>query len=310
MSCKRCVFVAYFLVFVLCFRCDAQTENDRVAKLLQNENYTVTFGTTSSIETSAELEIGHGSGHSGLLRWLRFRPGKENVEILSIEFDFGRLKYTSKWPADRAQVVVTSAQIAKEDYAALLHDLASVESAKLKPVEPLTSGGTSRSFWVNARLSTFDRTIFSFDWAGYDGDSSELEFAKPNAAVNLSCEVVKLLNFKDHELTEMDRAWASEKFSRDWKNFEGLDFHWWVRERYIATIGIVGDKAVLPDLGEILAAVPPKGMPREASNGRCIYYAINAITRLAKQDVRDKPIEEMDIEKTRLKVLELINYTK
>ena len=43
---------------------------------------------------------------------------------------------------------------------------------------------------------------------------------------------------------------------------------------------------------------------------RPAYYAINAITRILKKDVREKPVEEMDIEKTRKKVLELLKDIK
>ena len=96
------------------------------------------------------------------------------------------------------------------------------------------------------------------------------------------------------------------KFARDRKDFEGLEFHWWVQERYIETIGVVGDKSAFPVLREILATDPPKEKPRDASDGRCVYLAINAVTRLTKKDVRDKPVADMDIEKTRQKVLDLI----
>ena len=44
--------------------------------------------------------------------------------------------------------------------------------------------------------------------------------------------------------------------------------------------------------------------------GRCVYYAINAVTRLTKQDVRDKLVEEMDVEKTRQRVLEMLRGRK
>ncbi len=75
-------------------------------------------------------------------------------------------------------------------------------------------------------------------------------------------------------------------------------------------IGAIGNDTVLPVLREILATEPPKGEPRDSSDGRCVYYAINAVTRLTKKDVRGKPVEEMDIEKTRVKVLDLIKDRK
>src|SRR5262249_47829139 len=83
-----------------------------------------------------------------------------------------------------------------------------------------------------------------------------------------------------HRLTNGERAWASAKFARDWTRIKELGDHWWVRECYIQTIGVVGDAAALSVLREILATDPPKGKPRDASDARCVYYAINAVTRL------------------------------
>ena len=73
---------------------------------------------------------------------------------------------------------------------------------------------------------------------------------------------------------------------------------------------MVGDEAVLPLLREVLATEPLQGKPRESSDGRRVYYAINAVTALMKKDVRDRPVEEMDIETVRLKVLDLIKEKK
>ena len=102
-------------------------------------------------------------------------------------------------------------------------------------------------------------------------------------------------------LTEEERGWASAKFARDWKTFKDSKSHWWVRERYIETVGVVGDATALPTLKEIL-----EGDPKDHS----VYHAINAVTRLVKKDVRDKPVEEMDVEKTRKKVLDLLREMK
>jgi hypothetical protein len=137
-----------------------------------------------------------------------------------------------------------------------------------------------------------------------------LNYARPQAATILAREAIKGLDFKDHALTEADRAWASAKFGRDWKTIKDADFHWWVRERYIVTIGIVGDATALPTLRDILAAEPPKEKSQRASDDRIVYHAINAVTRLTKKDVRDKPVEEMDLEKSRRAVLELLRDKK
>jgi hypothetical protein len=290
----------------MCSANGAEPDDERAKEQFRSENYTVVWGTAPVYETDAELEIDDGSGHGGILRWIRFRPVKDGVDVLSIEFDEGWQPYESKWPPDSAPVAVTRARLQPAAYAALLRDLAFVDSAKLTPVEQKGFTSSSNDFWVHARLATRDKTLLDLSWAGYEGSRAEVKFAKPQAAVHLAKEAVKVLDFRKHTLTEEDRAWASAKFARDWMKFEGLEFHWWVRERYIETVGMVGDKAALPILRDILATDPPKGKPRDASDGRCVYYAINAVTRLTKKDIRHKPVEEMDIEMTRQEVLDLL----
>jgi hypothetical protein len=186
-------------------------------------------------------------------------------------------------------------------YAALLRDLALVAAAELHPVERNSMSGSSRDFWVSARLTANKTALVDLDWAGYWGSMDEVNFAKPQAAVMLAREAVKGLDFKDHTLTGEERGWASAKFARDWKKMKHSDFHWWVRERYIMMIGVVGNALALSALRDAL-----QGDPKD----RCVYYAINAITRLTKKDVRDKPVEEMNVEKTRRRVLEILQDKK
>ena len=301
----RMLFACFALV-VLCSTNRAQSDDEQAKKQLTSDNFTVTWGTPPVYEADAELEIGDGNGHGGTLSWIRFQPGKDGVDVISVRFDEGWHPYESKWPPDRAPVAVKRARLKPDLYAALLRDLAIVDAAKLKPVQRNSFRSSSNDFWVYARLTTSKKTFIDLNWAGYEGSLHEVDFAKPRAAVRLAQEAVKGLDFKDHTLTDGERAWTSAKFVRDWNKFKGLEFHWWVRERYIETIGVVGDKSALSVLREILTTDPPKDKPRNALDGRCIYRAINAVTRLTKTDVRDKPVEEMDIEKTRLKVVDLI----
>ena len=107
---------------------------DRAKKLLESANYTVTWGTVATFDPKSELEIGDGSGHGGTLGWLRFRPGDDGVDVLSIQFDEGWHPYRSKWPPDLAPVAVKCARLESKAYVALLHELAVVSSAKLKKV--------------------------------------------------------------------------------------------------------------------------------------------------------------------------------
>jgi hypothetical protein len=247
------------------------------------------------------LEIGDGNGHGFTLGWLRFHPGKGWVDVLSVQLDEGRKPYEAKWPPDLAPVVVKHARMKPDAYAALLRDLAVVNAAKLQPIKRNSSSSSSSDFWVYASLTSNKKHCIDLNWAGYKGSDAEVDFAKPRAAVVLAREALKDLDFEEHTLTEEERGWASAKFARDWKKFKDLEFHSWVRERYIITIGVVGDAKALPALRDILG-----GDPKD----HCVYYAINAVTRLTKTDVRDKPVEEMNIEKTRRKVLELLRDRK
>lgn len=187
-------------------------------------------------------------------------------------------------------------------YAALLNELAIVDAAKLSSVTHEHSfTGSSRNFWVYARLLAKDETEVDYDWAGYWGSLNEIDFAKPQAAVALARAAIGDLDFKEHALTAEERRWASTKFVRDWEKIKAAGSHWWVRERYIIMVGVVGDASALSALREAL-----QGNPKD----HCVYYAINAITRLTKQDVRDKPVEDMDVEKTRRRMLEMLRDWK
>ncbi len=275
----------------------AEPDADRLQEHFRSDNYTVTWGTAAAYESNAKLEIGDGNGHGGTLAWMRFQPGQDWVEVLSIQFVRGWGPYRSKWPPDRAPVTVRQARMKHEAYAGLLRDLAVVDAAELKRIKRNSTTLSSNDFWVHARLRADEKTLIDLDWAGYECGLDEVDYAKPRAAVRLAREAVKGLDFKDHTLTEEQRAWASAKFARDWQEFKDRDFYWWVRERYIITIGVVGDATVLPTLRGILGG---------DAKGRCVYHAINAVTRLTKKDVRDKPVEEMDVESTRRRVLNLL----
>lgn len=287
----------------------AEPVPQHIQKHFKSSDYVVIWGIPTRYESDGELEIGDGVGHAGALRWLRFRPGPASVDVLSIEFDDGLSPYFSTWPPDRPTVTVRRAQMKRNAYTALLNDLGIVDAAQLKPIKPegLPGGiwSASQDIWAYARLTANKKTVLRLDWAGYPGTLTEVERAKPQAAVDLAQEAIEGLDFNPCTLTKEDRAWASAKFARDWRAFRDRDDWWWVRENYIGIIGVVGDEAALPTLRRILEE-PPKVHVGEESVDRCRYYAINAVTRLTKKDVRDKPVEEMDLENTRRKVLDLL----
>jgi hypothetical protein len=174
--------------------------------------------------------------------------------------------------------------------------LAIVDAAQLRPLKQ-NSGISSANGWMHARLSGIKTVLMDHDWAGYFHPDTEIERAKPSAAVGLAQRAIMPLDLVQHTLTEKERSWASIKFDRDWNRFKNSQSHWWVRYRAIQTIGVVGNFSALLTL---------RGILEDNSAEFAVYYAINAITRLTKTDVRDQPVQEMDLEKTRRRVLAML----
>jgi hypothetical protein len=284
----------------------AAPPSDRVREHLRGEHVTVAWGEPAAVPATAELEVGDGGGHGGLLRGLRFRPGKDRVEVLSLELDEGRQPYTTPWPPDRATLAVRRAELRPDAYAALLADVAAVTAAQVTRVERNFVDTTTANVWYHARLSDGPKVVADLDWAGYLSSDEEVKYAQPRAVVHLARSAADGLAFKDHTLTPADRSWVSETFARDWKRYRGSDHHWWVRERLIQLAGHAGDKAALPTLSDILAAPLPEDRRRGASELRCVYHAINAATRLAGEDRRTRPVEELDLGANRRRVLDLL----
>ena len=268
----------------------AEPDPASVQKLFKSENFTVTWGKAPSYDAAAELEIGDGDGHGQTLEWLRFKPEGDRVDVLS-----ARLKYS--------RVEIKKTQIKAEAYTALLQKLAVVDSAKPKLVERRFPSSSSADFWVHARLTANKKALIDLEWAGYDGSNEEMRFIKPKVAAELAHTAVEDIEFKEHSLTKEESAWVSAKFTRDWKNFKAKDKerdpHWWVKERYLLIIGMVGDAAVLPQLRDII---------RDDPKDRRMACAIAAAYRILKKE--EKQIDEKEIEKERLKILELLRDVK
>jgi hypothetical protein len=152
--------------FALILACSLNSAEpgDRVKNQLKSDNYKVIWATAPIFDNGAVLEIGSGNGHGSTLRWVRFQPHKDGVDVLSIQFGEGRRPYASKWPPDRAPAAVDRTRLKPDAYVELLRDLAVVESAKLKPVERNMFTSSANDFWVSARLTTGKKTLLDLDW--------------------------------------------------------------------------------------------------------------------------------------------------
>lgn len=279
----------------------AEWDADRAKKHFDGRGYSVSWAATPAYPAGAELDVGDGNGHGFTLGWLRFQPGADGVEILSVKYDRGWKPYDSKWQPDDAPVAVTRARMPAARYADLLRSMAVVAAADIRRPYDLPSDFSTNDFWVSARLSVKGKVVMDLDWAGYESMREAAWFARPRAAVTIAQEAVRGLDFKPHALTREERAWASGRFAREWSGYQGKGSHWWVAERSIITVGVVGDAAALPML---------RGILEGDAKDRKVYYTINAVTRLTGKDVRDRPVEQMDIGKVRPKVLDLLKSSK
>jgi hypothetical protein len=245
------------------------------------------------------LEIGDGSGHGFTLRWVRFKPGKDGVEVLQLKLVLGRVPYETKWPPDRAPLEVRRGTMDPAEYAGLLRVVATLGAATLKERPSGRSVGSSADFWVSARVASAEKELLEASWAGYRSSGMEHAYAQPRAIVEFADERVQAaVKLEEATLTAGERAWISGKVVRDWSRIDReKSFWWWVRERYLILAGVAGDASLLPFLKERIG-----GDPRS----RETYHAVNSATRLLGKDVRGTPVEEMDIEVVRPKLLQLL----
>lgn len=281
----------------------AENIRDRLKHELKSKEYVAVIPAAAKLPVDSTLEIGSGSGHGFTMEWLRFVPTKDMVNVLRVQYDEGFKQYRTKWPPDITPVFIQKASMTTSQYADLIKDIAMVSAVKLRPIEKdflngsITSTWSSDSFLASAKVFSQQKMVVDLNFAGYRSSSEEINYAKPETAMKLATEAVARLPFKADKLNDEDRAWASAKFIRDWKQMKASDDYWWVKERYLVTIGVAGNSAVIPCVREILLSQPI--LNARGSNDRIVYYAINALTRLSKKDVRTHPVEQMDIRKNR-----------
>ena len=288
------------LAAVLSGSCSAaEPDLDLVRKHFESKYYTVKLGKVAAVDPTSELEIGQGTGHGHQLSWTRFVPLKDGVEVLRIVYGPAQ-EYRSKWPPDTVPVEVTSARMKTADYLTLLGDLVVIDSVEPTPNPKIPYISSTANFWVSVRLASGGKASLEAQWSGYNGSHAEIEYAKPHAAFNAASSAIESLKFTGRAPTQSERCWASTKFQRDWKTWDQQSY-WWVRERTLVMIGHIGDESAVPALRDVM-----KG---DAKDRQC-YHSINAIVKLVKKDVREKPVEEMDVQMTREKVLELIKGIK
>ncbi len=286
---------------LLMLLCCSQAPDD-VQSLLESKAYQVVWNNPDIPDPQTTLEVGSGNGHGGTLHWLRFQPGQVHVEVLAITYDESRVRYQSKWPPDRAELKVQRGLITKDAYSSLLSKIGWLQAAKIEPRKQQTATTSSADFWVSVYGVWKSVPVIDHDWAGYSNSNDERRYAVPRAIAALAARSIKSANAKDYELTAADRSWASRRFNRDWQKFDKSKTHWWVRNRYLSMIGLLGDKSVYPTLSKVLREHDPNQKPGQFA----VYYAINAATRLTKTDVRTQPVEEMDLKENAAKVLEVL----
>lgn len=256
--------------------------------------------------------------------------GQDGVEVLSVEY----CGWKKEKDAKEAPVEIRSAHINTVEYEALLRALAVVDSATLKEVEQNDRLSTWHHFLWQARVTANKKTLLDLNWCGAPGSKEQLQCAKPQAAVRL-VQGMKF-DFKDHALTADDRAWVSAKFQRQWEWFRAYDFFavlvdriggaldeewvrrdslpygWWVRDRVLAIGAEVGAPAAVRVLRDILESEPKDPHDADSIDEKVLEWdeALEAVSRLAKKDVREKMLGLVDYDASRKKALELLKDVK
>lgn len=283
------------VVLTLGFSSSSGQSVSSIKNKFHSKDYSVSWVSKASYSIESSIEIGFGSGHGGNLQWYRFLPSKKNVAVILYNLSEGWETQKTKWPSDSFKVSVSEANMSRVAYRKLLDQIAVVSSARLKPKQTNSFWGTSGDFWVALKLLRGGNELVDYDWAGYSGSLDSYLYVKPQASVEMAKRAVAPLRFAPHLLTSDDRHWASNRFITGWKLYVNRKFYWWVCERYTELIGHVGDPTVIPTLTAIMdqyAAGPEEYLQRNS------YYAINAISRLSGTDVRDKPVEDMNLRKS------------
>ena len=70
-------------------------------------------------------------------------------------------------------------------------------------------------------------------------------------------------------------------------------------------IGFIGDKKAIPELESIMDQYAKPERPEHEK--RNSYYAINALTRIIGEDVREKPVEQIDLDTSRMNIHKLLS---
>jgi hypothetical protein len=262
------------------------------ALLAETGTYAVERGAAPATDASAELVVGSGSGHGGDLTWYRFRPAADGVDVLVVALR-GERQYRSTWPPDEVPVTVFRATMGADGYEALLEGLAAIAGSTIRPKPTQGHRWSSGNFWAFV-----DAPGVRAEFVGYPSTDAEPDLVRPRAMVALVRWAEQTLAFETTTLRTAERTWASARFTADVSRLEANRTAWWVVERSIEVVGVVGDVSALPGLHRLL---DHDDLDRRA------YYAINAVTRLVGEDVRTRPIEEMDVASVRQRVKELLD---
>ncbi|MGL6096854.1 MAG: hypothetical protein ACRC7O_13790 [Fimbriiglobus sp.] len=219
----------------------ADPDPAQLEKFFDAKNVRVAWKAVPAPDPSSTLEISDGAGH-GDFRWLRFRPGKAGVEVLSIESP-SLLRATGE---KSLPVTVRRAVLKPQVYAALLHYIATVDAADVQKIPRNEGFFSSADIWCHARMADKDKVLVDLEWTGYIASEDVAHYARPQATVTLARLAIGKLKFEKYELTAADRDWASEKVARDCKRFAGEKSTWWVEERSLALVAVVGNGKDLP----------------------------------------------------------------
>ena len=272
---------------------------NRASTLLTDPLLTAEWTAPPPWNPKASLVVMTGSGHGGTLTLYRITPaGTGGCVILRIAFNEGRQSYSTRYPPAQVPVTVQTAALSADTFAAYTSFVSRVEAATLTALHSDQWTHSSSDFCALVSVEADGKALFKEAFVGYPS-SQRLPFAKALTLSRGTTELLQGAEFADHTLTESERSWASS-FITGWHYPDGHD--WWVRERLLMMSGVVGDTSCLPMLQKTIESTSD-----QASESRQVYRAINAIANLTGKDVREKPLEDMDLEANRVRTLKMLS---
>ncbi len=248
----------------------------------------------------AVLEWERGSGHGGSLEFYRAEWHAEELHVTRLALEPDRRRYATPYPLDEPEATLVTTKLPAPDALEALELVRRAIGLRLKereldPLKGRRYSSSSADFHSRLTVSVGNVTLFDESYTGYPSNRSQPEYLSLRVAERVLWELLRDSEWKPATDSETARKRLLTRISDFAKD------GWWVKDRLLQILGVVGDERFLPFLQ---ARIEDELPTNSIGATRTLYYALNAYARLSKLDLRpDKP-ETMDVREVRAAYLE------